>query len=226
MLQGPLGVLDRWGHGALAGETLVGLVCAQRADGSFGDGSEADTVAVLRSLALHLDLTADGAVAAAVAEAVTGAVHRLNGRGVSPDGRRIGTSAAATVLRWGGHDDVARKLGGLGAGGAGGRGATGPADPRGRWAWMEHVHRFLARVDGGDLVLLDPWPAGWDGHAVEVHGLRTEVGTVSYALRWHGDRPALLWDVVPHALGGWRPGRPERVVTGGLAGMVDTAPQR
>ena len=36
---------------------------------------------------------------------------------------------------------------------------------------------------------------GWLGRGFEVHGAPTRWGRVSYAVRWHGARPALLWDV-------------------------------
>jgi hypothetical protein len=56
-------------------------------------------------------------------------------------------------------------------------------------AWLER-----AMVTGGALFpngLLAPWT----GAAVEAHGLPT-VGatTVSFAIRWHGARPAILWE--------------------------------
>jgi hypothetical protein len=41
-------------------------------------------------------------------------------------------------------------------------------------------------------------PADWFGHGWEVHGAPTAHGTVSYAVRWHGDRVALLWEVETH----------------------------
>ena len=46
------------------------------------------------------------------------------------------------------------------------------------------------------------WPAAWLGQPVEVHQVPTRIGAVSWAVRWHGERPALLWDVVPHDPGG------------------------
>ncbi|WP_419854210.1 hypothetical protein [Candidatus Poriferisodalis sp.] len=46
------------------------------------------------------------------------------------------------------------------------------------------------------------WPATWLGQPVEVHHVPTAIGAVSWAVRWHGERPALLWDVVPHDPGG------------------------
>lgn len=38
-------------------------------------------------------------------------------------------------------------------------------------------------------------PATWRGHPFEVRDAPVAAGTVSYAIRWHGERPALLWEV-------------------------------
>jgi hypothetical protein len=38
----------------------------------------------------------------------------------------------------------------------------------------------------------------WSGKGIEVHDAPTHFGKVSFAVRWHGDRPALLWEVEPH----------------------------
>jgi hypothetical protein len=44
-----------------------------------------------------------------------------------------------------------------------------------------------------------------------VHDAPTAFGTISYAVRWHGDRVALLWEVQPH------PGQgPVRLISPGL----------
>ena len=51
-------------------------------------------------------------------------------------------------------------------------------------------------VDGVDL--LPGFPTAWRGGGVEVHGAATVHGRVSFAVRWHGYRPALLWDVEAH----------------------------
>lgn len=48
------------------------------------------------------------------------------------------------------------------------------------------------------LRLAAHWPAAWLGQPVEVHSVPTRIGPVSWAVRWHGERPALLWEVVPH----------------------------
>ncbi len=41
-------------------------------------------------------------------------------------------------------------------------------------------------------------PASWYGQGWEVHDAPTAHGSLSYAVRWHGDRVALLWEVDPH----------------------------
>ena len=48
------------------------------------------------------------------------------------------------------------------------------------------------------LRLAGHWPEAWLGQPVEIHDVPARLGTVSWAVRWHGDRPALLWDVVAH----------------------------
>lgn len=51
----------------------------------------------------------------------------------------------------------------------------------------------------GALRLLPVFPAAWRGGAVEVHRAPTLFGRLSYAIRWHGFRPALLWEMEPLA---------------------------
>ncbi len=56
----------------------------------------------------------------------------------------------------------------------------------------------LALIDGQDgPVVLPTWPASWWGRSIEAHGVVTRFGRASFALRWHGTRPALLWEVEP-----------------------------
>jgi hypothetical protein len=49
----------------------------------------------------------------------------------------------------------------------------------------------------GGLILLPGFPPDWAGQPIEVHDLPTPAGRLSFAVRWHGRRPALLWDVSP-----------------------------
>jgi hypothetical protein len=54
-------------------------------------------------------------------------------------------------------------------------------------------------VDGGDGLALSPAvPADWLGQGWELHDAPTRFGRLSYAVRWHGERPALLWHLEPH----------------------------
>jgi hypothetical protein len=57
-------------------------------------------------------------------------------------------------------------------------------------------HAGLAMPASGDGVdLLRGWPETWAGQGVEAYDLRAGAeGTVGFALRWHGARPALLWE--------------------------------
>ena len=61
--------------------------------------------------------------------------------------------------------------------------------------WIEG--RFARTNDSGVCVVLpDGHPDGWLGANWEVHGLPAGAGSrLGYAVRWHGERPALLWEV-------------------------------
>jgi hypothetical protein len=74
--------------------------------------------------------------------------------------------------------------------------ALGPPDDPG---FLLAVRSRLVRDDGPVLELLPGFPESWQGRPVEVHGLPTAGGTLSFAVRWHGERPAVLWDLRPPA---------------------------
>jgi hypothetical protein len=61
------------------------------------------------------------------------------------------------------------------------------------------VRDLLVRetTDGG-LALCSLVPTDWLGQPVEVHDAPTHHGLLSFAVRWHGERPALLWELDPH----------------------------
>jgi hypothetical protein len=52
------------------------------------------------------------------------------------------------------------------------------------------------------------WFPAWVGQGIEVHDAPSPVGVVSWAVRWHGDRPALLWEIEPQ-----HPSGPAPVIT-------------
>jgi hypothetical protein len=93
------------------------------------------------------------------------------------------------------------------------------------WAWPSFVHPTLGTGCGGDghdgrvsaaflsfvrgllvretaddgLALCSMLPDAWIGQALEVHDAPTRYGKVSFAVRYHGERPALLWDLKARA---------------------------
>jgi hypothetical protein len=65
---------------------------------------------------------------------------------------------------------------------------------------LRAIRAALVR-DEQDLELAPALPAAWPGQDLELHDAPTRLGRLSYAIRWHGDRPALLWEVVDPAPG-------------------------
>ncbi|MDJ0770027.1 MAG: hypothetical protein QNJ12_14595 [Ilumatobacter sp.] len=64
-----------------------------------------------------------------------------------------------------------------------------PPDGVAAIAWLE-----TSLADGASL-LPDGLPPSWLGQSFEVYGVPTRRGSaVSYAIRWHGERPAVLWE--------------------------------
>ena len=53
---------------------------------------------------------------------------------------------------------------------------------------------LLAEHEDASVDLLTELPGAWAGQSLEVHDAPTRHGSVSFAVRWHGARPALLWD--------------------------------
>jgi hypothetical protein len=56
-------------------------------------------------------------------------------------------------------------------------------------------------VDGHELALLPVVPSTWLGQPVDVRAVPTPHGVCSFSLRWHGARPALLWELDGSHLG-------------------------
>jgi len=73
-----------------------------------------------------------------------------------------------------------------------------PSAPPGGVRLCGWLDELLAspRRDGSVAVLGHGIPALWQGVNFECHGVAIGVDTaISYALRWHGDKPALLWEI-------------------------------
>ncbi len=61
-------------------------------------------------------------------------------------------------------------------------------------AFLVCFRALLVHEARGEITLLAEVPGDWRGAPIEVHNAPTRLGPVSYAVRWHGDRAALLWD--------------------------------
>ena len=48
---------------------------------------------------------------------------------------------------------------------------------------------------GGPVAIVPGVPSEWFGAAMEAHAVPVTGGAVAFGLRWHGERPAVLWDV-------------------------------
>ncbi|MCU1487962.1 MAG: hypothetical protein JWN67_4708 [Actinomycetia bacterium] len=184
------GALDRYGCAVEAAEVLA---------------SDPDAAGIA-ALAGHWHRHRDEALARSVVEDVAHLADRL------PKGSPL-LLDAAELLEVGGEvqaASAARKLAGPVAGSPSPRWSDLTALLDGAtptWSWpLEVSARFLVLVrdllvhevaDG--LVLLSDVPEDWFGRGVEVHDAPTAFGALSFGIRWHGDRPALLWELEPHA---------------------------
>ena len=70
-------------------------------------------------------------------------------------------------------------------------------DPGAVAARAAAVLDLAVRDDPDGPALAPVWPTSWWGRSVEAHRVLTRFGWTSFALRWHGSRPALLWEVEP-----------------------------
>jgi hypothetical protein len=70
----------------------------------------------------------------------------------------------------------------------------GPDDPA---RFLLAVRKLLVCERGGHVDLLPGFRPDWLGQNLAVHDAPLRSGRVSFAVRWHGARPALLWDAPP-----------------------------
>jgi hypothetical protein len=152
----------------------------------------------------------DDAVSSALAampELVRGAVwHEIGTAGLSPrltawigSGRAsVGRVDVDEPLRWllerGGPvstwPELVHPRSGGGCGGEGHHAASTAAV-------LQLARRLLVHEHGG-ISVLPAVPDAWLGQSIEAHDVPTSYGAFSFALRWHGERPALLWELRPH----------------------------
>jgi hypothetical protein len=187
---------DRASRLVLPDQPLVDAVVAARCELALTGPDEplADPVGFLMSVDQLVRMTGNAqAWMVDVADAVA-AVARTAGRSVEPAHVAVALDAAESIAvraddtRAG--RDLAKVRGRLGER-ATGSWAPDPDDQVGA-RFVAAVERRLAAA--GDL-LASGMPPTWLGQNFEVHGLPTGPrSTVSYAIRWHGDRPAVLWE--------------------------------
>lgn len=68
------------------------------------------------------------------------------------------------------------------------------AFPGGPVPFLRAVRAVVARDADAGVELLPALPPEWLGRDLAAHGVPTAAGQVSFAVRWHGERPALLWE--------------------------------
>jgi hypothetical protein len=119
----------------------------------------------------------------------------------------VALDAAARVLAHADEERARRDLDRIRAGRE--RSAVPAAPPAGvlAVAWLE------ARLAGGRELMRSGFPDEWLGQSIEVYGMPTgDRSSVSFAIRWHGARPAILWEQTgepvelsaPAVAPGWR----------------------
>jgi hypothetical protein len=90
-------------------------------------------------------------------------------------------------------------------------------DPKATAAYLLALRDVLVAEQGphlgppDTLAVLPVVDPAWLGQGVELHEAPTALGTFGFAVRWHGDRPALLWELEPSV-----PDRPARIVAPAL----------
>jgi hypothetical protein len=183
-----LDALDRCGHHDTAARGLTDAL-GELADRRWAGGGR-----VLAALAGHLRRT--GAVLHDdLVGAVAAAAHETGRRSPTDPWTVPGQLAAAEVLDAAGQPEAAARCRRLAADApaptAPGPGSVEPIAAR----LAAALDTLLDDRDGGGVALVPGLPDEWLGQGVEVHDAPTGAGRLSFAVRWHGARPALLWEL-------------------------------
>ena len=135
---------------------------------------------------------ADRALVARAKLALARLAHRAGQPEAAADLAREATAPRSTV-------DVAAELTTLvEARGESGRFGAGDDVDAAAGTWNAVRPVLVDEIGVGAEAVLDLAPghlAAWRGGSLEVIGLRTVFGRLSFAIRWHGERPALLWEL-------------------------------
>ena len=57
---------------------------------------------------------------------------------------------------------------------------------------------LVSETNEGVQLLSKQLPRSWYGKDFELHGMATRWGKLGFAVRWHGENAALLWEMEPH----------------------------
>ncbi|HWJ62984.1 MAG TPA: hypothetical protein VNS19_13530 [Acidimicrobiales bacterium] len=185
-------------------EVAAAVERIDRADrkGRLEPGDRARAVAALRSTVDVLARRDQPGAAAQVARLA----DRLAGRAATePEDAVDRLAAAAAALAAGdagGHDELTRVLAEASStsawSGPGRHGRGIGHDLAAAGAVIVAARSLLVAERPDGLALLPVLPPTWYGNGVELHDAPTASGVVSFAIRWHGTRPALLWELAPH----------------------------
>lgn len=180
-------------------------------DSSFGALATAVALAATSAGPEPLPSPLGAALAAALdgaAELVRGGVwHEPGTAGLSPrltawigiaralDGREGADEPLAWLLEhgdplWAWPELVHPRSGG-GCGGEGHHSASTAAV-------LQFARRLVVDETGGGVAVVPAMFERWWGQSIEAHDVPTSYGRFSFAVRWHGDRPALLWELEAH----------------------------
>lgn len=207
-----LAALALGGLGAQARLVTSGLVDADWLPAPRGVGPT-EIAAVLDGIAWSTSLH-DRSHAGLLLEAGVHLARTAVRRGDDPTTARIESALARLVMAAGQHE-TARTIDdhfGLGRGPVLDRTELGAlleeASETGAWGIDDPVvaARFLCatrllavseRWEGERPVIevFAEWPPAWRGGSAELHEIPTVFGRLSLAIRWHGYRPALLWEL-------------------------------
>jgi hypothetical protein len=132
-------------------------------------GRLADAIAANQSYALLLRADPDRAHRSSL-------TARRPARPASPEAAAACLDTASATWTWAGPD--------------------GDPDPDAVGDFLARVAAFFATPTADGVALVPGWLDGWAGQPVAVSGVRSGRWTASFAVRWHGERPALLWEIV------------------------------
>lgn len=60
---------------------------------------------------------------------------------------------------------------------------------------LRSIRHLMVDESGATVDLVPSMPAAWRGRPLSAHKVPVAAGVLSYGLRWHGPRPALLWEL-------------------------------